>query len=225
MDTQSFRLIGTTEIVTIPIQHADGQNVVCWETIEQVFPGVKCVSHGDVPISRHIKHFPDVVLNVALSSATDHVRVDSAVGVSRTIRNSAQTVSGTDARADRPSDRSIEDNFVEGLRVSTALAEMPIDDINAHTFSAGSSSLPPTLPSQAETPSKTPLSFKQVVKLASKKANESDGRVQQQELNTKMAYMISLQEASDAKQKEICQLQKQALDQQEEMTQLALRHH
>ncbi|KAF9944544.1 hypothetical protein BGZ72_002240, partial [Mortierella alpina] len=191
MDAQPFRLTGTREIVTIPIQHADGQNLVCWEAIEQVFPGVKSVSHGDVQVSRYIKHVSDVVLRVTLSNPTDHVRVDSAVGVSGTIPSSAQTVSGTDVRAGRSSDHSIEDNFVEGLRVSSVLAEMPIGDISAHTLSAGSSPLPPTLPYQAETPSKIPLSFKQVVKMAATKANQSEGRAQQQDLNAKMAYMIS----------------------------------
>lgn len=43
-----FRLIETTEIVRIPIQHVDGQAVVYWESIEKVFPEVKCVKNGGV---------------------------------------------------------------------------------------------------------------------------------------------------------------------------------
>ena len=45
---QLFRVTGTTEIIKIPIQHVDGQNVVYWESIEQVFPGVNCIKNGDV---------------------------------------------------------------------------------------------------------------------------------------------------------------------------------
>jgi hypothetical protein len=47
-DTQSFRLVGTTEIVRIPIQRVDGQAAVNWESIEKVFPEIKCVQNGGV---------------------------------------------------------------------------------------------------------------------------------------------------------------------------------
>jgi hypothetical protein len=60
----------------------------------------------------------------------------------------------------------------------------------------------------------------EVVKLASKKANESGGQVHPQELSTQMAHMIKLQEASDAKQKRMEHLQKQVLDHQQEMYRL-----
>ncbi len=47
-ETQSFRLMGTTDIVKIPVQHVDGRAVVYWDSIEQIFPGVKGVKNGDV---------------------------------------------------------------------------------------------------------------------------------------------------------------------------------
>ncbi|KAG0197359.1 hypothetical protein BGX33_000724, partial [Mortierella sp. NVP41] len=257
-ETQSFRLTGTTKIVKIPIQHVDGQTVVYWKSIEQVFPGVQCVKNGDVAIPCCIKYLPDVVLNVVLSSATEHIPVDSPVGapsmVPTAALNSAPTNGGIYARADRPSDPSSEDKLVEDLRVSSALAEVtPIDDISTRIPSTDLSVLPPSLPSLVRTSSKTTLSFRQVVKLASKLANESDGWVQHQELSAKMDHMIKsheemrhwreafdakqdemtqLQKTSDAKQEKMNQLQKQLLEHQKEMDvkqgemeQLTLAHH
>ncbi|KAF9944207.1 hypothetical protein BGZ72_002660, partial [Mortierella alpina] len=86
-ETQSFRLIGTSEIEKIPIQHVDGQDFVYWEDIEQVFPAIKHVKNGDVTVTMardsggirtlpyRIKHYPGVVLNVVLL-AVEHVHVD-----------------------------------------------------------------------------------------------------------------------------------------------------
>ncbi|KAK5809251.1 hypothetical protein F5H01DRAFT_394807 [Linnemannia elongata] len=222
-DTQSFRLIGTTEIVRIPIQHIDGQTVVYWESIEKVFPEVKCVKHGGVTIPRFIKYLPGAVLDIALSNASDKVHVNSLVGVSRMVSsvalNPTQTVDQTDAPADPPTDPPSEEMFVEGLRVTSTVGKTPISNIGTRS-STGSSILPPSLLSKVKTTSKTTMSFLEVVKLASKKANESGGQVQQQELSTQMAYMIKLQETSDAKQEEMSQLQKQALIRQERMEQL-----
>ena len=45
-DTQSSRLIETTDTMKITLNHVDGQTIVNWEDIEQVFPGVKRVSNG-----------------------------------------------------------------------------------------------------------------------------------------------------------------------------------
>ncbi|KAG0313591.1 hypothetical protein BGZ99_008728 [Dissophora globulifera] len=78
-DTQSFRLIGTTEIQKIPVQHIGGQNVVNWESIEEAFPGARQVKNNDVAIPRFIKYFPNKVLDIVLSCATDHLHIDSPV--------------------------------------------------------------------------------------------------------------------------------------------------
>jgi len=40
-ETQHFRLTGTTTVEKISYDHVDGHNVVYWEDIERVFPGVK----------------------------------------------------------------------------------------------------------------------------------------------------------------------------------------
>ncbi|KAF9345282.1 hypothetical protein BGX26_003321, partial [Mortierella sp. AD094] len=206
-ETQSFRLIGTTDTVEINVNHVGRQNIVYWEDIEQVFPGVKHVQNGKVAVNmlrgldgtrimpHCIKHFPNVVLDVVLSSTTEHVHVDSSVGVPSMVSTIALTTALTIGRTDPPS----KDKFVEGLRVISALAETPISDICARTSSSGPSSLPPSSP------------------------NKSDSQVQLQELSANIAHMIKLQEAFDAKQEEMKQLQKQALDQQEEMERLQKR--
>ncbi|KAF9945258.1 hypothetical protein BGZ72_001526, partial [Mortierella alpina] len=92
-ETQSFRLAGTTEIEKIPIQHVDGQDFVCWEDIEQVFPAIKYVKNGEVTVTMvrdsggtrtlpyRIKHYPGLILDVLLS-AVEHVHVDSLMATS-----------------------------------------------------------------------------------------------------------------------------------------------
>ena len=50
-ETQSFSLTGATKIEKIPIQHVDGQNVIHWGDIKQVFPGVTHVKNGEVAVT------------------------------------------------------------------------------------------------------------------------------------------------------------------------------
>ena len=168
-----------------------------------------------------IQHFPGVVLDVVLSSASEKVPVESSVGtpsmVPTTTVSSSLTGDQNDAPADPPAFPLSEDKSIEDLQVTSALAETSIGNIVTHSASTSPSTVPP---SEIKTTSKPALSFMQVVKLASKKANESHGQAQQQELSAQMAHMIKLQEASDAKQEEISQLQKQALLRQERMEQL-----
>jgi len=44
--TQSFRLTGQTDIEDIPCDCVDGDNIIYWEDIEQIYPGVKHVKNG-----------------------------------------------------------------------------------------------------------------------------------------------------------------------------------
>ncbi|KAI8604594.1 hypothetical protein EDD21DRAFT_411928 [Dissophora ornata] len=88
-DTQSFRLIGQLDIEKIPLSNINGQNIVYWSDIQQIFPGVKHLKNGDVAVTMmrdsqeniikpdRIKHCPNVVLEVVLSTAVKHVHVDS----------------------------------------------------------------------------------------------------------------------------------------------------
>ncbi|KAI8595696.1 hypothetical protein EDD21DRAFT_448419, partial [Dissophora ornata] len=78
-DTQSFCLVGTSVIEKIALHNMNGQNVVCWEDILQVFPAVKHIKNGELVVSMMrdsnririqphcIKHCPNVVLEVVLS--------------------------------------------------------------------------------------------------------------------------------------------------------------
>ncbi|KAG0310152.1 Structural maintenance of chromosomes protein 2, partial [Dissophora globulifera] len=219
------------KIQKIPIQHVDGQSVVYWESIERAFPGVTQVKNGDVAIPRCIKSFPGVVLDVVLSSASKHLHVDSSLGAPSVIPTvalaAALTVGLTDALADPSTDLPSEDEHVEGLRVASASADMPSGEIRTHTVSNGYSILPPTSHSAVKATSKTALSFKRVVQLASKREKEYDSQVQMQELRGDMSHMLKLQMASDAKQEEMRllqqemkQLQKQAILGQEKIEQL-----
>ncbi|KAI8602836.1 hypothetical protein EDD21DRAFT_442529, partial [Dissophora ornata] len=77
VNTQSFRLIERLE--NIPFVNVDGQNIVYWEEIQLVFPGVIYVKNGNDIVTKmrgpqenliepyRIEHCPDVVLEVVLS--------------------------------------------------------------------------------------------------------------------------------------------------------------
>jgi hypothetical protein len=45
-ETQSFRIAGTTDIKNIDVDIVNGQNVIYWEDIEQVFPKVEHICNG-----------------------------------------------------------------------------------------------------------------------------------------------------------------------------------
>jgi hypothetical protein len=52
--TQSFRLLGKSDIKDIKditCDQVDGENVVFWEDIEQVFPGVKYITNSNTVIN------------------------------------------------------------------------------------------------------------------------------------------------------------------------------
>ncbi|KAF9576927.1 hypothetical protein EC968_000052 [Mortierella alpina] len=233
--TQSFCLTGATEVVTIPIQHANGQDLVCWDAIVQVFPGVKSVKNGDVSVPHYIKHVPDEILTVVLSNTTDYLRAESS-GPSTTATsafNSGQTVGATDARAERASDPSGVESLVEGLRVTSVSEDRPSNDTDTHSTPIDSSILPPASPFGSETTLKTALSFIKALKRASERAKEVNGKAPPQEENGAMASVIKLLEAADIRQEEMKQLverqhqemTKQAEKHHQEMTGLAERHH
>ncbi|KAG0286926.1 hypothetical protein BGZ98_004882, partial [Dissophora globulifera] len=180
-------------------------------------------------VPRCIKYFPGVVLDVILSSATEHLDAESLVKAPSVIPTVAISTdlpigpvdapdSPADAPAHPPVDFLSKDKPVEGLRIASASADIPIDDdeIGACNLSTDSSVL-----------SSNPLPFKRVLQLASKRAKKSDSQVQMQELRGDMAQILvkqeeikQLQKQELEKQDEVKQLQKQALDQQKEMKQL-----
>ncbi|KAF9945872.1 hypothetical protein BGZ72_000908, partial [Mortierella alpina] len=86
--TQLFRLIGTEDIVEIALRQINGQNVILWDDIEEIFPGVKRIMNGTVAINKlkdaslkriepHcIEHIPRVPLDIILHSPGDHPNID-----------------------------------------------------------------------------------------------------------------------------------------------------
>jgi hypothetical protein len=44
-EAQLFRLTGTSAVEKIPCGHVNGQTIIYWEDIEQVFPGVKHIKN------------------------------------------------------------------------------------------------------------------------------------------------------------------------------------
>ncbi|KAK3819060.1 MAG: hypothetical protein J3R72DRAFT_529307 [Linnemannia gamsii] len=89
-ESQSFRVAGTTtDIENIDVDNINGQNVIYWEDIELVFPGVQHIRNGSSAVKllrdsnrtrimpHCIRHYPGVVLDIVLSSAANHVHVDS----------------------------------------------------------------------------------------------------------------------------------------------------
>ncbi|KAF9430169.1 hypothetical protein BGZ94_008031 [Podila epigama] len=240
-DTQLFRLKGATEIMRIPTEQVDGQNLINWGSIEKVFPGVKRVKNGKDAIPRYIKYFPGTVLDVELTSTPEgHIRVDSSAAAPSLVPTIAINVALTnghiDAHADAPADSSghpsNEDNVVKGLRVTSALAEMPKGVNNGvnYVLSSDASISRQTSRFKIKTASKTTPSFVDVVKRASEIAKETNGvqqkeLIQEQQAKDHHEEIMKLQMALAARQEKMEQLQKQTIDQQEELKQLAIDHH
>ncbi|KAF9989485.1 hypothetical protein BGZ75_006177, partial [Mortierella antarctica] len=109
-ETQLFRLTGTAEIVEVPVDRLDGQNIIYWEDIEEFFPGVKHVMNGRVAIKKLrdsnrkrieppcIRHHPGEILEVTVSSSNlVHVNTpanalcDAPANIQSDSRTDAQT--------------------------------------------------------------------------------------------------------------------------------------
>ncbi|KAF9968096.1 hypothetical protein BGZ70_006758 [Mortierella alpina] len=117
-ETQSFRLFEDMNVLNISVDCGLGQNVVYWEDIEQVFPGVKHIQKGSVVINmvrgsdgkrivpHRIKHYPGVVLDVVLSTALEHVQVNPLITNSLASGQVATTY-------DTPADSSVTDPPVD----------------------------------------------------------------------------------------------------------------
>lgn len=52
MEIQHFRLSGTTEIHGIVCSRIKDRNLVFWEDIEELFPEIQYLKHGDVLVTR-----------------------------------------------------------------------------------------------------------------------------------------------------------------------------
>lgn len=56
---QSFRLAGNTDTIEILCDQVDGQNVIYWEDIKDVFPRVQYVKNGNVAVKKLKDSDPD----------------------------------------------------------------------------------------------------------------------------------------------------------------------
>ncbi|KAF9349172.1 hypothetical protein BGX34_001986 [Mortierella sp. NVP85] len=164
-ETQHFRLAGTTNVEEIDYDHVDGHNVIYWEDIEQIFPGVKHVKNGNVSVKllrdsnrnriipHCIKYHPGIVLDVVLSPSSENT--SAAVG------RDMNVISNTTTEA-----------IVESLEISQPSEDTPSSDDRLSTLSR-SSTLPSVGAFSSLKRSRTSMSFKQIATLARQDSTES----------------------------------------------------
>ncbi|CAO3566796.1 unnamed protein product [Mortierella alpina] len=112
-ETQAFRLSGTTEIIEVPIDHLDGQKIIYWDDIEDVFPGIKHIMNGRVAVSKlrdstrkriepHcIKHHPGL-LDIILFSSNDHAHASAPAATPSLTPANGSVSTSADASSDAP---------------------------------------------------------------------------------------------------------------------------
>ncbi|KAF9572279.1 hypothetical protein EC968_010070 [Mortierella alpina] len=210
-ETQSFRVAGpATCVENIDVDNIDGQKVIFWEDIEQVFPGVQHIRNGSsVDQASPYQYYPDATLDVVFSSAVDHTHVDSPLATPNLV--SAHTTTAHPL-VNSPANENLtgtESTVVETLQVTSAPAETATSD---NLASSGSSTF--------QAAPKTTMSFRQAVQLVTNMRQRPDGQIHLQTLNAKMDHMLKLQVAFDAKQEEFNQLQSRSNAQLQEMKQL-----
>ncbi|KAI8353538.1 hypothetical protein B0O80DRAFT_529667 [Mortierella sp. GBAus27b] len=139
--TQSFRLVGTTDILKIPCDQDDGHNVIYWHDIIDAFPGTQYVKHGSILIKRlrdigtdrnkpqRIKHYPGVILDVVVSSPSASDPTTSSTTHSKTSAICHRT-------AEPPVD-PVDDNTIEDLDITASNVDKQVVKIE-HNNSLGS---------------------------------------------------------------------------------------
>ncbi|KAG0006683.1 hypothetical protein BGZ65_005161, partial [Modicella reniformis] len=161
---QLFRLIGTTEIKRVLCSQVEGYDIVYWEDIEYIFPGVKIQPYC-------IKHYPGVVLDVAPSI--------TGGGDSIEFLMSTPSLSLTDdGRTGASTSTLISPSPTESVADDLQVVPSPIgasDDAFGDDTSIISSFGTPLQDLQGgdNAVSRTTLSFKQVAMLARRKELES----------------------------------------------------
>ncbi|KAI8353541.1 hypothetical protein B0O80DRAFT_529671 [Mortierella sp. GBAus27b] len=139
--TQSFRLVGTTDILEIPCDQDDGHNVIYWHDIIDAFPGTQYVKNGSIIIKRlrdtgtdrnkpqRIKHYPGVILDVVMSSP-------SASDPTTSSTTHSKTSSICDRTAETPVD-PVDDNTIADLDITKSNTDKQVVKIE-HNNSLGS---------------------------------------------------------------------------------------
>ncbi|KAF9353773.1 hypothetical protein BGX34_011389 [Mortierella sp. NVP85] len=215
--TQSFRLAGETDIIEIPCEQVDGQHVVQWEDIELAFPRARYVKRGNILVTlmknlsqtRSIKHYPDVVLDVVLSTS-DKVELTNVCRISNSTGAVLQ-------QQDLPFDDKNDTQSTLALNEVVELAQTNVIETDAEQLLVAS---PPSYFQSMILTSNTPDALVQAIKdghlnrlgeqlivcLQDFKeviAKNNELASKNNELTTQV---IKLQEAFDAKQDELKQL-------------------
>ncbi|KAG0001015.1 hypothetical protein BGZ65_003863, partial [Modicella reniformis] len=208
MEFQLFRLIGTTDIKRILCSQVEGKNVVYWEDIEDVFPGVKFVQVNGAAVNKmrdqnqtravphRIQHYPDVELDVVLSTTGGGNHMEPPVTTARTTLSFKQVV----VRAQK---KALESEIEQRL-ISSFSSEVQAQ-VRA---SNGYNSMVQEIKEVIEEKSNE-------LKGCLLKLDDSLAKITEltTENNTLAAQMIEMQRALDAKQDEMKELQIQALGQ------------
>ncbi|KAG0218863.1 hypothetical protein BGX31_011479, partial [Mortierella sp. GBA43] len=144
--TQSFHLVGTDDIVELECDQYNGQNVIYWDDLLDVFPGAQYIKIGSTVVStpsgtgpdrdkpQYIEHHLDLVLDVVLSDSVLNDSVRSLSGDSTLLPVDLSDLPGT------PSDYHV----IKGLEVDTSAVE-PASEIDEHLDTS------PPFDTQAET--------------------------------------------------------------------------
>ncbi|KAF9343823.1 hypothetical protein BGX34_006334, partial [Mortierella sp. NVP85] len=191
-DTQHFRLAGTTSLKKIPYEHVDGQNVIFWEDIKQVFPGVEHIECDGVVAnllrdSNHkriepecIKYRPGVVLDVVLSSSYENASASASLNKDTTTT-------------------SMNEDVIKDLQIEQEPEDMASSTDRTYAPSKGS-----TLPSMSalsdlKKGSRASLSFKQIENIVLKSSMESEIE-QQLVLSLPSELQVQVRSSSNARE-------------------------
>ncbi|KAG0293482.1 hypothetical protein BGZ96_002768, partial [Linnemannia gamsii] len=144
------------DIVEITLNYVDEQNIVSWEDIEQVFPGVKRVRNGSSVIKflrgsdrQSINHCSRSVLDVVLSTCVQPVVANPA---------KFDLVGG---QTNVPCGAPVNDGFINARGATPPIPATPVSDI--HLLDTSS------YPSYATSAASKATLFQQVVAHASRK--------------------------------------------------------
>ncbi|KAF9568331.1 hypothetical protein EC968_002984 [Mortierella alpina] len=225
-ETQSFRLVETTDTVKITINHVEGQDMVHWEDIEQAFPGAKRVRNGTS------------VINFTRSSGPQSPSLILDVVWTAVVKPTPTNSSGVDTMDCDENLRTDASDTLDALKVAQPSKARLLQQIASHASRKAHESeveqrfislLPPEV-------QETVRSSSDIYQAFSKAISDGDGEMSRAELRQdrrfqKLEAMVTknteLQEALFAKQEEARRLQEEAnrlqeqvLRNQEEMKQM-----
>ncbi|CAO3567053.1 unnamed protein product [Mortierella alpina] len=184
--SQAFRIAGTTDIVSIGVFFVNGQSVIYWADIEELFRDVACVKNGGkvVPLLRDstrkriqphcIAFYPGSILDVILRNASEHGldearvssrNIDLANGPARAFPKIS--VAQPEPDLDTPShDKPEDDDFATLPAISEKAEDEVVESLQVSSSTA--------------------------VKLASQMAAGFDGHVHLQQLHAELVSMVDL---------------------------------